>query len=140
MPASRIDQPGDHIWPGADQHDAQGNDVEPQRLPEPDRALVGANHEVELHGAVTALAGMVEGMQAHLARKVTGGKVRVTGDAFEVVRARDVDIVIELIGGYTVAKDLVMEAIRNGTARTIFSIAALSSPITVRLPSCSAEP
>ncbi len=49
-----------------------------------------------------------------LARKVTGGKVRVTGDAFEVVRARDVDIVIELIGGYTVAKDLVMEAIRNG--------------------------
>ena len=49
-----------------------------------------------------------------VARKVTGGKVKVTQDAFQVVRSRDVDIVVELIGGYTVARDLVMEAIRNG--------------------------
>ena len=31
-----------------------------------------------------------------------------------MVRAKDIDIVIELIGGYTIAKDLVLEAIRNG--------------------------
>src|SRR3989442_1794024 len=31
-----------------------------------------------------------------------------------VARAKDVDIVIELIGGYTVAKDLQLEAIRHG--------------------------
>jgi homoserine dehydrogenase len=48
------------------------------------------------------------------ARKLTGGKVRVTGDAFEVVRDPEVDIVIELIGGYTVAKELVLAAIHNG--------------------------
>src|SRR5436190_4607173 len=48
------------------------------------------------------------------ARKVTGGKAQLTADAFEVVRAKDVDIVIELIGGYTIAKDLQLEAIRNG--------------------------
>src|ERR687898_440750 len=49
-----------------------------------------------------------------VARKKVGKKARVLSDAFEVVRAKDVDIVIELIGGYTVAKDLVLEAIRPG--------------------------
>src|SRR5436190_7163935 len=48
------------------------------------------------------------------ARKITGRKAQVIADAFEVVRAKDVDIVIELIGGYTVAKDLQLEAIRHG--------------------------
>src|SRR4051812_32141961 len=48
------------------------------------------------------------------ARKKVGKKAKVISDAFEVVRAKDVDIVIELIGGYTVAKDLQLEAIRHG--------------------------
>ena len=49
-----------------------------------------------------------------LARSVTGGKARVTDDAFSVVRDPDIDIVVELIGGYTVAKELVLAAIDNG--------------------------
>jgi len=48
------------------------------------------------------------------AQKIVGGKARVGADAFEVVRSKEVDIVVELIGGYTVAKDLQLEAIRNG--------------------------
>jgi homoserine dehydrogenase len=48
------------------------------------------------------------------ARRLTGGAARVTADAFEVVRDPEIDIVIELIGGYTVAKDLVLAAIENG--------------------------
>src|SRR5262245_62006575 len=48
------------------------------------------------------------------AKEIVGGKARVTADAFEVVRGKDVEIVVELIGGYTVAKELVLEAIRNG--------------------------
>lgn len=48
------------------------------------------------------------------ATAMTGGAVRVTGDAFEVVRDPSIDIVVELIGGYTVAKQLVLEAIANG--------------------------
>src|SRR2546423_14577010 len=48
------------------------------------------------------------------ARKKVGKKARVLADAFEVVRSKDIDIVIELIGGYTVAKDLQLEAIRHG--------------------------
>src|SRR6478736_5636673 len=48
------------------------------------------------------------------AKKITGGKAKIHSDAFEVVRAKDIDIVVELIGGYTVAKRLVLEAIANG--------------------------
>ncbi|MCQ9373361.1 MULTISPECIES: homoserine dehydrogenase [unclassified Methyloversatilis] len=48
------------------------------------------------------------------AQQLTGGKVKVTGDAFEVVRDPNIDIVVELIGGYTIAKELVLEAIAHG--------------------------
>ena len=40
--------------------------------------------------------------------------VKLTEDAFEVVYDPEVEIVVELIGGYTLAKDLVMKAIENG--------------------------
>ncbi|MHB1238106.1 MAG: homoserine dehydrogenase [Gallionella sp.] len=49
-----------------------------------------------------------------LAKKVTGGSCRVTDDAFSVVSDPEVDIVIELIGGCGVAKELVLKAIANG--------------------------
>ncbi|MGE5757854.1 MAG: homoserine dehydrogenase, partial [Sideroxydans sp.] len=49
-----------------------------------------------------------------LAKKVTGGACRVTDDAFAVVADPEVDIVVELIGGYGVAKELVLKAIANG--------------------------
>ena len=49
-----------------------------------------------------------------LAKQVTGGKVAVTDDAFAVVNNPDIDIVVELIGGYGVAKELVLKAIENG--------------------------
>ena len=48
------------------------------------------------------------------AKELTGGKVKVTDDAFAVVTDPNVDIVIELIGGYGVAKELVLKAIENG--------------------------
>ena len=40
--------------------------------------------------------------------------VKVSRDIFDVVSDADVDIVVELIGGTTVARDLVMKAIENG--------------------------
>jgi len=49
-----------------------------------------------------------------VARKKVGRKARVTSDAFELVRDKNIDIVVELIGGYTIAKDLVLEAIKRG--------------------------
>jgi len=41
-------------------------------------------------------------------------KCKLTEDGFEVVSNPEVDIVVELIGGYTIALELVMKAIENG--------------------------
>ena len=49
-----------------------------------------------------------------LATEVTAGKAIVTDDAFAVVNNPDIDVVVELIGGYTLAKELVLKAIANG--------------------------
>ena len=57
---------------------------------------------------------VVADKNVELAKKVTGGSCRVTDDAFSVVADPEVDIVIELIGGYGVAKELVLKAIANG--------------------------
>ncbi len=40
--------------------------------------------------------------------------IELTTDPFNVVNADDVDVVLELIGGETIAKDLVLQAIANG--------------------------
>ena len=57
---------------------------------------------------------VVADKEVEKAKKLTGGQARVTADAFAVVRDPEVDIVIELIGGTTVAKELVLAAIENG--------------------------
>ena len=48
------------------------------------------------------------------ARAVVGGEAEVVADAFRVTRAPDIDIVIELIGGTRIARDLVLDAIAHG--------------------------
>ncbi len=49
-----------------------------------------------------------------LAKKVTNGQVAVTDDAFAVVNNPNIDVVVELIGGYGIAKELLLQAIANG--------------------------
>ena len=49
-----------------------------------------------------------------LAKQVAGGACRLTDDAFAVVADPEVDIVVELIGGCGVARELVLKAIENG--------------------------
>lgn len=41
-------------------------------------------------------------------------KVKLTENAWDVVNNSEVDVVVELIGGYTLARELVMKAIENG--------------------------
>ncbi len=48
------------------------------------------------------------------ARKLVGGNAEITDDAFALVSRPDIDIVVELIGGTKVAKDLILAAIENG--------------------------
>ena len=48
------------------------------------------------------------------ARRIVGDRAVVTADAYEVVGDPDIDIVVELIGGTGVAKELILQAIANG--------------------------
>ncbi len=48
------------------------------------------------------------------ARKFAGNELAITTNPMEVVDNPDIDIVVELIGGYTLSKDLVLKAIANG--------------------------
>ena len=57
---------------------------------------------------------MVADLDTERARSVVGDQVRVVADARAVIANPDIDIVVELIGGYGVAKMLVLEAIAAG--------------------------
>jgi homoserine dehydrogenase len=57
---------------------------------------------------------MVADLDTARATELTGGACQVVDDARLVVDHPDIDIVIELIGGYGIAKDLVLKAIANG--------------------------
>jgi homoserine dehydrogenase len=53
-------------------------------------------------------------LDLELARELGLNDVRLTEDAFEVVNDPEIDVVVELIGGYEPARELVMTAIKNG--------------------------
>ena len=57
---------------------------------------------------------MVADLDTERAQQIVGSGVKVVGDAREVIANPDIDIVIELIGGYGIARTLVMEAIAAG--------------------------
>ena len=57
---------------------------------------------------------MVADLDVARARAVVGEGVQVVDDARKVIANPDIDIVIELIGGYGIAKALVLEAIEAG--------------------------
>ncbi len=59
---------------------------------------------------ITAIADL----NTERARELAGADVHISNDAFDVVKRDDVDVVVELIGGYTVAKQLVLAAIEAG--------------------------
>ena len=57
---------------------------------------------------------MVADLDTERARAVVGDAARVVADAREVIRNPDIAIVVELIGGYGIARALVLEAIAAG--------------------------
>ena len=57
---------------------------------------------------------MVADLDLERATALTNGQCQVVGDAGLVVSNPEIDIVIELIGGYGVARTLVLQAIANG--------------------------
>ena len=57
---------------------------------------------------------MVADLDTARAQAIVGSAVKVVNDARQVIANPDIDIVVELIGGYGIAKQLVLEAIAAG--------------------------
>ena len=57
---------------------------------------------------------MVADLDTTRAKQIVGDADKVVGDAREVIANPDIDVVVELIGGYGIAKALVLEAIAAG--------------------------
>ncbi|CAG9167198.1 homoserine dehydrogenase [Cupriavidus pinatubonensis] len=57
---------------------------------------------------------VVADLNTERARELTNGEVEIVNDASLVVARPDIDIVVELIGGYGIARELVLKAIENG--------------------------
>lgn len=57
---------------------------------------------------------MVAARNIARATELTNGAVKIVSDPFQVVNNPDIDIVVELIGGYDTARELVLKAIANG--------------------------
>jgi homoserine dehydrogenase len=57
---------------------------------------------------------MVSRRNVAQAQAIVGDQVRIVADAREIIANPDIDIVVELIGGCGIAKDLVLEAIAAG--------------------------
>ncbi|OOG42884.1 homoserine dehydrogenase [Polaromonas sp. A23] len=78
------------------------------------RVLERNQEEIRRRAGRSIEISMVAARNVERARSIVGGGVTVVGDPFEVVNHPDIEIVVEVMGGTTLAKDLVMQAIANG--------------------------
>ena len=77
---------------------------------------------------------MIADTNLERARSLADSGVIVTGDGHEVTKNPDIDIVVELIGGQTIAKELILEAIANGKHVVTANKALLANHGTEILP------
>ncbi len=70
--------------------------------------------EIQRRAGRAIRVAVVADKEVEKAKSIVKNQAKVVADAFSVVRGDEVEIVVELIGGTTVAKDLVLEAIRHG--------------------------
>ena len=78
------------------------------------KVLQRNSEEISRRAGCTIRIAVVADKDVARAKAVAGDAARVTADAFEVVNDPQIDVVVELIGGYTIAKDLMLKAIANG--------------------------
>lgn len=57
---------------------------------------------------------VIADLDTEKAQQIAGPGIEVSNNAFDVVAREDIDVVVELIGGYTIAKQLVLAAIESG--------------------------
>jgi homoserine dehydrogenase len=70
--------------------------------------------EITRRAGRAILVARVADRDPELARTLTQGACQVVADPFAVVHNPEIDVVVELIGGYDMARQLVLQAIQNG--------------------------
>jgi homoserine dehydrogenase len=78
------------------------------------KVLARNQHEIQGRAGRGIDITMVADLDVARAKAIVGDSVQVVDDARKVIANPDIDIVIELIGGYGIARTLVMEAIAAG--------------------------
>lgn len=76
--------------------------------------LLRNEEEIRRRAGRSIRISMVADLDVARAKSVVGNDVEVVADARQVIANPEIDIVVELIGGYGIAKALVMEAIAAG--------------------------
>lgn len=72
------------------------------------------NHsEIERRAGREICIQMVADINVAKAEEIVQGRARIVSDAYAVISSPEIDVVIELIGGYGIAKEFVMAAIAN---------------------------
>jgi len=78
-------------------------------------SVLQRNHsEIERRAGRDIQIKMVADINTARAEEIVQGRAHIVSDAYQVIQNPDIDVVIELIGGYGIAKELVMAAIANG--------------------------
>lgn len=78
------------------------------------RVLNRNQEEIERRAGRNIHISMVADLDAEKARSLVNSDCAVVSDAKEIIAHPDIDIVVELIGGYGIAFELVMSAIESG--------------------------
>ena len=71
-------------------------------------------HEIFHKTGIEIKVTLVADKNVALAKQLVGTSIPVVSDALELIDSKEVDIVVELIGGTGIAKDLVKQALLNG--------------------------
>jgi hypothetical protein len=82
----------------------------------PSKVLTRNQQEITRRAGRRSRSPRVADLDVDAGPRVVGGRARSPSDAREVVTDPDIDIVVELIGGYGIAKELVLA--RSKTAST----------------------
>jgi homoserine dehydrogenase len=69
--------------------------------------------EIARRTGVNIHVAQVADKNVDLATRLTSGNTSIAEDAFAVVNNPEIDVIVELIGGTTIAKDLILQAIAN---------------------------
>ena len=73
------------------------------------------NHvEIERRAGRDIQITMVADINTAKANEIVQGRAEIVSDAYQVINSPNIDVVIELIGGYGIAKELVLAAIAKG--------------------------